>query len=265
MSADEIAQRVAKTGDFLKNADANHNGMIDPDEASDPQTKGMLDRIFQRMGKEPHYPMAITEIMQGYEAYYKSKAAAPGSSPSPGGPGGQPGFGGQGGPGGRSWGGPPSGGQPGGSRSWGGPPAGGQPGGPSSSASSAAKPVSPPAMGFGTPATSVSFGTPFNTSSSKPASVAASTSPAASPAADAKPAAKQPLRLIPARDRLPKGLPDWFLSKDADHDGQVTMAEYTTSWTVEKLAEFNRYDLNHDGIITADECLQLEKSKSGSK
>ena len=73
MSSDEIAQRVARTSEFLKQADTNHNGMIDPDEAGDPQAKFMLDRIFSRMGKEPHYPMAISEILQGYEAYYRTR------------------------------------------------------------------------------------------------------------------------------------------------------------------------------------------------
>jgi Ca2+-binding EF-hand superfamily protein len=63
---------------------------------------------------------------------------------------------------------------------------------------------------------------------------------------------------------LPKGLPDWFMEK-VDGDGQVTMAEFTTAWTPEKLAEFNRYDLNHDGIITAEECLKVEKAKAGQK
>jgi len=57
------------------------------------------------------------------------------------------------------------------------------------------------------------------------------------------------------------GLPDWFLKYDADGDGQVTMAEYAhgREWTPELLNEFNRYDLNHDGVITAAECLKVEK------
>ena len=54
------------------------------------------------------------------------------------------------------------------------------------------------------------------------------------------------------------GLPDWFLAK-ADADGQITMAEFTDHWTAEALAKFNKYDLNHDGIITAAECLKVEK------
>jgi Ca2+-binding EF-hand superfamily protein len=43
------------------------------------------------------------------------------------------------------------------------------------------------------------------------------------------------------------------------------MAEYTTNWTPEKVEKFKRYDLNGDGIITADECLKVVKGTSGSR
>ena len=256
MSADEIAQRLTRTADFLKRLDTNGNGIIDPDEASDPQAKNMLDRIFARMGKEPHYPMAISEILQGYEAYYRTRGNTGG----------------------------------GGSSSPGGPPQGGS--------SSAAGWTSPPGMGFGSPALPASSGGSSNSSASKPAIVvldaggATSTAPAitgmtlsaqgsaalpaaslpatslpaaSAPAAsstDAKPAPRKPGRFLTARERLPKGLPDWFLEKDVNGDGQVTMAEFTDNWTPDKVAEFARYDLNHDGIITAAECLKVEKAKA---
>lgn len=60
-----------------------------------------------------------------------------------------------------------------------------------------------------------------------------------------------------------KGLPDWFARSDTDGDGQVMMSEYSTTWTDEKVAEFARYDLNSDGIITGRECLASLKG-SGS-
>ena len=89
-SNDKIAQRVARMEDFLKRTDTNHDGVIDPEEASDPQAKGMLDRMFSRMGKEPHYPVSIKELLQEYETYYRTKrntsgggSASPGGSPSP--------------------------------------------------------------------------------------------------------------------------------------------------------------------------------------
>jgi Ca2+-binding EF-hand superfamily protein len=93
----------------------------------------------------------------------------------------------------------------------------------------------------------------------------AGTLPAAIPPVDAKSVPRKPSRFLTARERLPKGLPDWFLEKDVNGDGQITMAEFTDTWTAEKVAEFDRYDLNHDGIITAAECLKVEKAKAGSK
>lgn len=69
------------------------------------------------------------------------------------------------------------------------------------------------------------------------------------------------VRFLTPLERLPKGLPDWFVQKDADGDGQISMAEFATEWTDTKAAEFEKYDLNHDGIITPEECLQAEKSK----
>lgn len=57
-------------------------------------------------------------------------------------------------------------------------------------------------------------------------------------------------------DRLPENLPSWFKDRDKDRDGQVTMAEFTDRWTPEKLREFQRYDINGDGIITPQECLK---------
>jgi len=59
-----------------------------------------------------------------------------------------------------------------------------------------------------------------------------------------------------AWDRLPSGLPSWFKEKDRDRDGQILMAEFTDKWTEEKLREFQKYDLNRDGIITPSECLK---------
>ena len=86
LSNDEIAQRVARTRDFLQRTDTNHNGMIDADEAGDGMAKGYLDRIFSRLGRQPQYPISIAEIMQGYEAYYRTRGTTSGGgSPSSGG------------------------------------------------------------------------------------------------------------------------------------------------------------------------------------
>ena len=53
-------------------------------------------------------------------------------------------------------------------------------------------------------------------------------------------------------------MPKWFTDKDPNCTGQITMAQYATTWTAQTLAEFNKYDLNRDGIITAEEVLKVE-------
>jgi Ca2+-binding EF-hand superfamily protein len=52
---------------------------------------------------------------------------------------------------------------------------------------------------------------------------------------------------------LPEGVPGWWKDKDEDKDGQITMAEFTTSITSKSRDEFLEYDLNDDGFITAQE------------
>lgn len=65
-------------------------------------------------------------------------------------------------------------------------------------------------------------------------------------------------------ERLPKGLPSWFARNDANGDGQVAMAEFSTTWSETQLAEFAKYDLNGDGYITPSEALQADSKKSPS-
>jgi Ca2+-binding EF-hand superfamily protein len=61
-------------------------------------------------------------------------------------------------------------------------------------------------------------------------------------------------RFLTPTERLPEGLPSFF-SNDRDGDGQVSMAEYSRSWSEATLAEFYRWDRNRDGMITAAEGL----------
>ena len=65
-------------------------------------------------------------------------------------------------------------------------------------------------------------------------------------------------RFLTPTERLPKGLPDWFSDRDDNGDGQVSMAEYSGLWSDSKAAEFVRYDLDGDGVITPAECLKAE-------
>ncbi len=55
--------------------------------------------------------------------------------------------------------------------------------------------------------------------------------------------------------RLPDGLPGWFATKDADGDGQVAMSEYASTWNGALVEEFSKFDVNSDGVVTAQECI----------
>jgi Ca2+-binding EF-hand superfamily protein len=44
-----------------------------------------------------------------------------------------------------------------------------------------------------------------------------------------------------------------FASKDTNGDGQVSMSEYSRSWSDRTAAEFGRYDKDNDGMFTAAE------------
>jgi len=60
--------------------------------------------------------------------------------------------------------------------------------------------------------------------------------------------------------KLPEGLPGWFAARDANGDMQVQMSEYSDQWNVTVIEEFNRFDLNSDGVVTAKECMRAVES-----
>ena len=59
--------------------------------------------------------------------------------------------------------------------------------------------------------------------------------------------------------RLPQGVPPWFIARDLDGDGQLTLSEFAPNASQADIEEFSRYDINHDGVITAEEVLQFGK------
>ncbi|MFK8110719.1 MAG: EF-hand domain-containing protein [Rubripirellula sp.] len=63
---------------------------------------------------------------------------------------------------------------------------------------------------------------------------------------------------------LPEGLPGSFLDKDANKDGQVTMAEFASEWTDELVAKFFDSDFNRDGVITAAEAQRVVEKGGAS-
>jgi Ca2+-binding EF-hand superfamily protein len=62
-------------------------------------------------------------------------------------------------------------------------------------------------------------------------------------------------RFTSPSDRKP-GLPAELKSRDANGDGQVSMTEFSHYWSSSVVADFRRWDLNNDGIITTKEAAQ---------
>ena len=49
------------------------------------------------------------------------------------------------------------------------------------------------------------------------------------------------------------GIPRWFLARDANGDGQLTLREFSPSLSLESTAFFGRLDTDSDGLVTPDE------------
>jgi hypothetical protein len=56
---------------------------------------------------------------------------------------------------------------------------------------------------------------------------------------------------------MPKGLPTWFEQLDTDKDGQVGLYEWKAAGY--SYSDFQKWDLNSDGFITAEEALRYAK------
>jgi hypothetical protein len=76
---------------------------------------------------------------------------------------------------------------------------------------------------------------------------------------------RRPKRFHLPPSRIPPGLPDWFLSRDADGDGQLTLSEYASGGTATAQLEFSRFDLNGDGVLTPQEYLKVNKPAKPTK
>ena len=66
-------------------------------------------------------------------------------------------------------------------------------------------------------------------------------------------------RFLTAHERLPDDLPDFFVEKDKDQDGQIMMSEFAATWSEYKVQQFTKYDLNNDGILVPEEVLAVEE------
>ena len=58
---------------------------------------------------------------------------------------------------------------------------------------------------------------------------------------------------------IPEGTPEWFIRLDKNRDANIPMAEYSTEWTDKLALDFEWWDVNKDGIITPQECIEATK------
>lgn len=65
-----------------------------------------------------------------------------------------------------------------------------------------------------------------------------------------------------AASSLPTETPSWYLESDRDADRQVTQAEFVAARSADLLFEFEYYDRNSDGMVTADELGRRGAGKS---
>lgn len=98
--------------------------------------------------------------------------------------------------------------------------------------------------------------------SAEEASAAAPTSPAAALANGER---RRDSKFFVPSNRLPAGLPDWFIAKDIDGDGQLTVGEYSPTSNSQELADFAKLDANGDGLMTAKECVGRPAAKQTKK
>jgi Ca2+-binding EF-hand superfamily protein len=62
------------------------------------------------------------------------------------------------------------------------------------------------------------------------------------------------VRVLGGAGSLPKGLPSWFEDLDKNQDGEISLREWLQGG--KKQEEFREFDLNDDGLITAEEVLR---------
>ena len=77
---------------------------------------------------------------------------------------------------------------------------------------------------------------------------------------------EEPKPIIYRYGSLPQGMPSWFTSADVNRDAQIALYEWAKFFDSDssRLDEFKVYDLNADGLITADEYLRSRKKGNES-
>ncbi len=86
-----------------------------------------------------------------------------------------------------------------------------------------------------------------------------------SPTGDDPAAARRNRRFAVSPSRLPQGLPEWFLDRDADGDAQLTLQEFAPAGETGQQEEFRKLDQNNDGLLTASEYVRAASTKPAAK
>ncbi|MGI9456454.1 MAG: hypothetical protein ACR2NU_07820 [Aeoliella sp.] len=68
--------------------------------------------------------------------------------------------------------------------------------------------------------------------------------------------ARRTYRFTSPLERLQDKARSWVEKYDDNADGQVAMAEFSRTWTDSKVREFERHDLDNDGVVTGEEYLE---------
>ncbi len=225
--------RLARVAAFLRRLDTNGNGMIEEEEATGFQRQ-VLERVLSRNGIKVKFPISIEQVMQATTSAARSEgsdATGGGLTPAVVGVGPAP------------------------DRRR--PARGRSPGLAAPSCSRPSPAPAPPGNVAEPPVGADSTTAPVDPPGISPSSNSGESAPG-------KARAAQVGAISHCQGASAQGLPDWFIQKDTDGDGQISMAEFASQWTPEKVREFESYDRNHDGFITAAECLQTEKEKQAA-
>ncbi len=72
------------------------------------------------------------------------------------------------------------------------------------------------------------------------------------------------LKFFVPTSRLPQGLPEWYLTRDADGDGQLTLREFAPKASGPELNRFTLMDADRDGLVTASEYLRSTRASAAA-
>jgi len=105
--------------------------------------------------------------------------------------------------------------------------------------------------------------TPRGTDEAQPdGNLAQTATPGQADATATDPNAMAPRRDLKYFKPLATGTPPWFVERDTDGDAQLTLAEFSPRLLPTEVAQFNKFDLNADGLVTPAELAKAATATS---